>query len=104
MNELLSKVLAGTMAVSRAACTRGLGSTAALAEEAAEAPAQEDTQAEMSVEEIFVQVAEGVTPGIIDLTDEDGSVEFGNNKSCRVPMRKTAIAEVEKANEVSDEK
>ncbi len=34
---------------------------------------------------------------IIDITDEDVIVEFGNNKNCRIPMRKGAIAEVEKA-------
>ena len=34
---------------------------------------------------------------ILDVTDEDVIVEFGNNKNCRIPMRKTAIAEVEKA-------
>ena len=34
---------------------------------------------------------------IIDLTDEDCIVEFGNNKNCRIPKKKTAIAEVEKA-------
>lgn len=34
---------------------------------------------------------------IIDITDEDVIVEFGNNKNCRIPMRKAAIAEVEKA-------
>ena len=34
---------------------------------------------------------------ILDITDEDVIVEFGNNKNCRIPMRKTAIAEVEKA-------
>lgn len=33
---------------------------------------------------------------IIDITDEDVIVEFGNNKNCRIPMRKAAIAEVEK--------
>ena len=33
----------------------------------------------------------------IDITDEDVIVEFGNNKNCRIPMRKAAIAEVEKA-------
>lgn len=33
---------------------------------------------------------------IIDMTDEDVIVEFGNNKNCRIPMRKQAIAEVEK--------
>lgn len=34
---------------------------------------------------------------IIDMTDEDVIVEFGNNKNCRIPMRRQAIAEVEKA-------
>lgn len=33
---------------------------------------------------------------IIDITDEDVIVEFGSNKNCRIPMRKTAIAQVEK--------
>ena len=30
------------------------------------------------------------------MTEEDVIVEFGNNKNCRIPMRKQAIAEVEK--------
>lgn len=34
---------------------------------------------------------------VIDMTDEDVIVEFGNNKNCRIPMRRQAIAEVEKA-------
>ena len=34
---------------------------------------------------------------IIDITEEDVIVEFGNNKNCRIPMRKSAIAEVEKS-------
>lgn len=34
---------------------------------------------------------------IIDITDDDLIVEFGNNKNCRIPMQKTAIAQVEKA-------
>ena len=33
---------------------------------------------------------------VIDITDEDCIVEFGSNKNCRIPMRKSAIAEVEK--------
>ena len=33
---------------------------------------------------------------LIDVTDEDVIVEFGNNKNCRIPMRKGAIAEVER--------
>ena len=34
---------------------------------------------------------------IIDITDDTVIVEFGNNKNCRIPMQKTAIAQVEKA-------
>ncbi|MEO2630584.1 preprotein translocase subunit YajC, partial [Blautia wexlerae] len=34
---------------------------------------------------------------VIDMTEEDVIVQFGNNKNCRIPMRKQAIAEVEKA-------
>ena len=34
---------------------------------------------------------------IIDITDDDVIVEFGNNKNCRIPMQKAAIAQVEKA-------
>lgn len=33
---------------------------------------------------------------VIDITDEDVIVEFGNNKNCRIPMKKTAIEQVEK--------
>ena len=36
---------------------------------------------------------------LIDITEEDVIVEFGNNKNCRIPMRKAAIAEVEKASD-----
>ena len=34
---------------------------------------------------------------VIDITDDDVIVEFGNNKNCRIPMQKAAIAQVEKA-------
>ena len=33
---------------------------------------------------------------IIDITDDDVIVEFGNNKNCRIPMQKAAIIQVEK--------
>lgn len=34
---------------------------------------------------------------VIDIVDEDVViVEFGNNKNCRIPMKKAAIVEVEK--------
>ena len=36
---------------------------------------------------------------IIDITDDTVIVEFGNNKNCRIPMQKSAIAQVEKASE-----
>ena len=39
---------------------------------------------------------------VIDMTDEDVIVEFGNNKNCRIPMRKQAIAEVEKAEKTAE--
>lgn len=35
---------------------------------------------------------------VIDVTDEDVIVEFGNNKNCRIPMKKAAIEQVEKVN------
>lgn len=33
---------------------------------------------------------------IIDITDDDVIVEFGNNKNCRIPMQKAAITQIEK--------
>lgn len=33
---------------------------------------------------------------IIDITDDTVIVEFGSNKNCRIPMSKSAIAQIEK--------
>ena len=33
---------------------------------------------------------------IIDITEDMLIVEFGNNKNCRIPIRKDAVVEVEK--------
>lgn len=33
---------------------------------------------------------------VIDISDDTVIVEFGNNKNCRIPMKKSAIVEVEK--------
>ena len=33
---------------------------------------------------------------IIDISEDDVIVEFGNNKNCRIPMQKAAIVQVEK--------
>ena len=35
---------------------------------------------------------------VIDITDDTVIVEFGNNKNCLIPMQKSAISQVEKAN------
>jgi preprotein translocase subunit YajC len=35
---------------------------------------------------------------VIDVMDDVVIVEFGNNKNCRIPMKKTAVVEVEKTN------
>lgn len=52
--------------------------------------------ADMAVGDSIVTTS-GFYGVIIDMTDEDVIVEFGNNKNCRIPMRKGAVAEVEKA-------
>lgn len=39
---------------------------------------------------------------IIDITDDTVIVEFGSNKNCRIPMQKSAIADVEKPEEVAE--
>ena len=36
---------------------------------------------------------------LIDIADDTVIVEFGNNKNCRIPMQKSAIVQVEKAEE-----
>lgn len=36
---------------------------------------------------------------VLDIVDDTVIVEFGNNKNCRIPMHKNAIAEIEKANQ-----
>ena len=33
---------------------------------------------------------------VIDITDDTVIVEFGNNRNCRIPMQKAAVAMVEK--------
>ena len=52
--------------------------------------------AEMEVGDT-VLTSSGFYGVIIDISDDDLIVEFGNNKNCRSPMQKAAIAQVEKA-------
>lgn len=40
---------------------------------------------------------------VIDVMDEVIIVEFGNNKNCRIPMKKTAVVEIEKPESASAE-
>ncbi len=35
---------------------------------------------------------------LIDIDEDSVIVEFGNNKNCRIPMEKSAIKQIEKAN------
>ena len=44
----------------------------------------------------FILTTSGFYGVVIDITDDMVIVEFGNNKNCRIPMKKTAIVEVEK--------
>jgi len=53
--------------------------------------------AEMAVGDAVVTTG-GFYGIIIDITDEDVIVEFGSNRNCRIPMRKSAISEIEKPN------
>ena len=64
---------------------------------------QKKTSAMLSTLEIgdCVLTTSGFYGIIIDITDDTVIVEFGNNKNCRIPMRKQAIAEVEKAEQAT---
>ena len=44
----------------------------------------------------YVLTTSGFYGVIMDITDDDVIVEFGNNKNCRIPMQKVAIIQVEK--------
>ena len=60
---------------------------------------QKKVQAMLSNMEVgdAVVTTSGFYGVIIDITDEDVIVELGNNKNCRIPMKKSAIAQIEKA-------
>ena len=52
----------------------------------------------MEVGDVVVTTS-GFYGALIDITEDDVIVEFGSNRNCRIPMKKAAIAEVEKNNE-----
>ncbi|MCL2864975.1 MAG: preprotein translocase subunit YajC [Lachnospiraceae bacterium] len=53
--------------------------------------------AEMAVGDTVLTTS-GFYGVLIDVQEEDVIVEFGNNKNCRIPMQKSAIAQIEKQN------
>ena len=59
---------------------------------------QKRIQAMLSTMEVgdTVLTTSGFYGVIIDITDDDVIVEFGNNKNSRIPMQKAAIAQLEK--------
>ena len=44
----------------------------------------------------YIVTTSGFYGQIIDVDDDDIVVEFGNNKNCRIPMKKEAVASLEK--------
>ena len=60
---------------------------------------QKKTSAMLSTLEIgdCVLTTSGFYGIVIDITDDTVIVEFGNNKNCRIPMQKSSIVQVEKA-------
>ena len=50
-----------------------------------------------------VLTSSGFYGTLIDITDDTGIVEFGNNKNCRIPMQRAAIAQIEKADDAVEE-
>ena len=62
---------------------------------------KEQKRVETMLSEMAIGDAVVTTSGfygiVIDITTEDVIVEFGNNKNCRIPMKKEANAQVEKA-------
>ena len=51
----------------------------------------------------YVLTTSGFYGVLIDISDDDVIVEFGNNKNCRISMRKSAIEQVEKPAAASSE-
>ena len=50
-----------------------------------------------------VLTSSGFYGTLIDITDDTVIVEFGNNKNCRIPMQRAAIAHIEKADDAVEE-
>lgn len=66
---------------------------------------KEQKKKELMLSEVAVGDTVLTTSGfygtIIDIQDDTVIVEFGNNKNCRIPMQKAAIADLEKAEDAA---
>ncbi len=61
-----------------------------------QAKQQEDMQNSLEPGD-SIMTTSGFYGTVLDVEDDTVIVEFGNNKNCRIPMHRKAIAEVEKA-------
>ena len=50
-----------------------------------------------------VLTSSGFYGTLIDINEDTVIVEFGNNKNCRIPMQRSAIAQIEKAEDSVEE-
>ena len=50
-----------------------------------------------------VLTSSGFYGTLIDINEDTVIVEFGNNKKCRIPMQRSAIAQIEKAEDAVEE-
>lgn len=70
-------------------------------------PQQKETKrknammAELAVGDTILTTS-GFYGTVIDITEDTVIVEFGNNKNCRIPMQKSAIALVEKPEDAAE--
>ncbi len=52
----------------------------------------------------YVVTTSGFYGMVIDISEDMVIVEFGSNKNCRIPMKKSAITQIEKAASATEEK
>lgn len=52
---------------------------------------------------VSIMTTSGFYGVVLDVVDDTVIVEFGNNKNCRIPMNKAAIAQIDKPEEASAE-
>ncbi|MCC8142303.1 MAG: preprotein translocase subunit YajC [Lachnospiraceae bacterium] len=63
---------------------------------------KEDMMSKMDVGDT-VCTTSGFYGTLIDVEDDVVIVEFGNNRNCRIPMQRSAIAQIEKAEDAIEE-